>query len=152
MSSRLFLEVRERQGLAYDIASGVNHFLDCGGFVIVAGTDPGRAHDAVETILREVNRLKEGVPEEELDRAKRLVKGRMMLRLEGTREVSAWMGSQEALMGRVLEVDEVVERFNSVSPDDLLRVSGDLLTTEKLNLAVVGPRRGGARFRRLLRL
>ena len=152
MSSRLFLEIRERKGLAYDIMSGVTHFLDCGGFLIATGTDPGRAYDAVETILREVDRLKEGVPENELDRAKRLVKGRMLLRLEGTREVSAWMGSQESLMGRVLEVDEVVEQFNNVSPDDLRRVSGDLLTTEKLNMAVVGPRRGGARFRRLLRL
>jgi predicted Zn-dependent peptidase len=72
--------------------------------------------------------------------------------MEDTRAVSNWMGVQELLLGKVLDVDEVVESIESVTTDDLNRVSRKMLVTEKLNMAVVGPSRGGARFQRLLKL
>jgi predicted Zn-dependent peptidase len=152
MSSRLFLEVREEQGLAYDIRSGVTCYQDCGDVVITAGVDPKRVYSALQTILAEVSSLKEGVPAEELEKAKRLSTGRMLLRMEDTRAVSSWAGSQELLLGRVHEVDEVVEDINGVTPGDVHRVSNALLTTEKLNLAVVGPSRGQSRFQKALKL
>ena len=152
MSSRLFLEIREKHGLAYDIHSGVTHFLDTGALVVAAGVDPKRVHRAVETILAEVGRLRDGVPEEELEQAKRLATGRLMLGMEGTRDVSAWMGSQEALTGRIVDTEEVIEGVNGVSTDDLRRVSNDLLLTEKLHMALVGPSRGRTRFERVLKL
>ena len=152
MSSRLFVEVRENQGLAYDVHSGVAHLLDSGAFVVTAGVDTKRVHAAVNTILAEVGRLREGVPDEELERAKRLATGRLMLRMEGTRPVSGWMGSQEALLGQVLTVEEVVDGIEAVTPDDVRRVSNELLRTERLNMAVVGPHRGQSRFMKELRL
>jgi predicted Zn-dependent peptidase len=152
MSSRLFVEVRERQGLAYDIHSGVTHFQDCGAFVVNAGVDPRRLYDAVETILTQVGGVKDGVPEEELDRAKRLSVGRLLLRMEDTRVVSHWMGTQELLLGRVLDMEEVVEKVRSVTSQDIRKVANELLVTEKLNMAIVGPCRGQRRLERLLRL
>ena len=152
MSSRLFVEIRENRGLAYDIHSGVLHFQDCGALIIGAGVEPKRVYAAVDTILAEVARLKDGIPEQELDKAKRLSTGLLMLRMEDTRAVSAWAGSQELLLGRVSEVDDVIESVNSVTPEEVLKVAGDLLVTERLNMAVVGPSRGNARFRRLLKL
>ena len=77
--------------------------------------------------------------------------GMLALSMEDTRVVSAWMGAQEMLFGRVLEVDEVVERVNGVGVDDVRRVATDLLRTEQLRMAVVGPHRGSARLQRALR-
>ena len=152
MSSRLFVEVRENRGLAYDVHSGVAHFQDTGSFAITAGVDPKRVYDAVQTILGEVSVVRDGVPEEEVEKAKRLVAGRLLLRMEDTRAVSGWMGSQELLMGRVLGPDEVVEKVRRVTPDEIRQVAADVLVTDRLNLAVVGPCRGERRLQRLLKL
>jgi predicted Zn-dependent peptidase len=152
MSSRLFLEVREKRGLAYDVHSGITHLSDSGAFLVNAGVDPKRVYDAVDTILAELGRLRDGIPLEELERAKRLTKGRMMLTMEETKAVSAWIGSQELLLGEVLTVDEVVQKLDAVTTDDVHRVANDLLHTEKLNLAIVGPCRGKVRLERLLKL
>ena len=150
MSSRLFIEVREKLGLAYDVHSDIVHFQDCGALLVSAGVDPKRVHAAVDTILYEVGRLKDGIPEDELNKAKRLTTGRLFLGMEDTRGVSTWMGSQEALLGHVLDVDQVVGFIEGVTPDDVQRVADDLVMTEKLNLAVVGPNRGESRFRKAL--
>ena len=144
MSSRLFVEVREKGGLAYDVHSGVSHFLDCGAFIVTAGVDPSRIYEAVEVILAEVGGMRDSVTEDELEQAKRLISGRMMLRMEDTRAVAGWIGNQELLLGRILDVDDVVERVNMVTLDDLERVSNQVLVTDKLNMAVVGSCRGGA--------
>ncbi len=152
MSSRLFLEVRERLGLAYDIHSGVSHFQDCGAFVIAAGVDPKRVYDAVWTILAELGQVRDRVPDDELEKAKRLGAGRLMLQMEDTRAVSVWMGAQELLRGRILEVDEVVDLIDGIDAEDVQRVANDLLETSKLNVAVVGPCRGRRRLERMLSL
>ena len=152
MSSRLFIEVRETKGLAYDVHSGVSHFLDCGAFVINAGVDPKRVYEAVQTILVEVSRLTEGIPEEELAKAKRLIAGRLLLRMEDTRAVSGWMGNQELLLGHVSDLEEVMERIDAVTEDETRRVATELLVTQRLNVAVVGPNRGQRRLQQLLKL
>ena len=152
MSSRLFVELREKRGLAYDVHSGVAHFRDTGAFVISAGVEPKSVYEAVPTILEQVADVRDCLPEDEMDRAKRLVAGRMMLRMEDTRSVSAWMGSQELLMGTIVGVDEVVESVNSISLSDIRRVASKHLVTERLNMAVVGPCRGRKRLTGLLRL
>ena len=152
MSSRLFVEVREKRGLAYDVHSGVAHFQDCGAFVVSAGTDPKRIYDAVETILAEIGAMRDSVPEEELEKAKRLVAGRMLLRMEDTRAVSGWYGNQEALLGNIMDMDEVVEQVNAITTDEIQKVANDLLVTDRLNMAVVGPCRGQRKLERLLKL
>lgn len=152
MSSRLFLEIRERRGLAYDIHSYVDHFLDSGAVTIYAGVDPKRIDATIEAILEELRRLKDGVPALELVKAKELSKGRLLLRMEDTRSVAGWMGGQELLTGRILTVDEIVSIIDAITPEDLERVARDLFITEKLNLAIVGPIAGGDRLGSLLQL
>ena len=152
MSSRLFLEVREKQGLAYDVHSSVDHFLDCGSLTVYAGVDPKRAPRAIETILAELGRVKDGIPEEEMGKARELLKGRLLLRMEDTRAVSGWMGTQELLRGSILSVDEVVSRLEKVTLEDVQRVARQLLTTEHLNLSIVGPYRSERQFQNLLSL
>ena len=152
MSSRLFVEVREKRGLAYDVHSEVSHFTDTGAIVVSAGVDPKRVYDAVQTILEQVGALRDGLPEDELEKAKRLSAGRLMLRMEDTRAVASWMGQSEMLLGNIAHVDDVIEQVNAVTTDDVLRLANDVLVSERLNIAVVGPCRGHKRIERMLRL
>jgi len=152
MSSRLFQEVRERRGLAYDIHSSVVHFSDCGAFIVNAGVDPKRVYDTVETILAELATACDGVTEEELVQAKRLTAGRIMLGTEDTRWVAGWAGSQELLLTEVMSVDQVIAQVDQVSIEDVQRVADRLFATERLNVVVVGPVRGEAKLQRLLHL
>ncbi len=151
MSSRLFLEVREHQGLAYDVSSTPMHYHDTGCFVIYAGVDPSRTAPALRAILAELGRMRrEPVPEDELQRAREYTKGRMALRLEDTHSVASWLGGQEALRGRVLEVDDVMARFDAVTAEDVQRVANTVFQEERLRLAVIGPHRDSAELERLL--
>lgn len=152
MSSRLFLEIRERQGLAYDIHSSVDHFLDSGAVTIYAGVDPKQIDIAIERILKELRCLPEDISEAELSKAKELTKGRLLLRMEDTRSVAGWTGGQELLTGCIRTVDDVTSIIDAISPQDLKRVARELILTEKLNLAIVGPVTGEDRLHNLLRL
>jgi predicted Zn-dependent peptidase len=152
MSSRLFVELRERRGLCYDVNSYVNHFLDAGSFGVYAAVDPTNGRQAVEALISELRRLAAGVPEEELHKARELAKGRMLLRMEDTRAVSGWLGGQEILSGEIQSPEDVIAHIDAVTTGDLKRVVERLLHREKLNMAVVGPHRSERRFLPLLDL
>jgi predicted Zn-dependent peptidase len=107
--------------------------------LVYAGVDPKNARQAVQATLEELVRLREGVTEEELSRAKEFSKGRLFLRLEDTRAVAGWLGAQELLTGQVLTPEEVIARIEDITTEDLKRVARDMVTGEKLNLAAVGP-------------
>jgi len=139
MSSRLFMEIRERRGLAYAIHSYVNHHLDAGSLTIYAGVEPGQLSTTVKAILEELHQLKDRIPETEIYKAKEMSKGRLVLRMEDTRSVAGWMGGQELLEGKILTLDDVMSIVDSIQPDDLVRVAQEVLVADKLNLAVVGP-------------
>ncbi len=151
MSSRLFIEIRERLGLAYDIGSAPTYYHDTGAFSISAGVEPGRSAPTIAAITHELRRLRdEPMPPEELSRAKEYTKGRMALRMEDTATVAAWMGGQEIVTGEPLELDEVMERLDAVTAEEIQRLANDLFRTEALRLAVIGPRKGLAEFERAL--
>jgi len=83
MSSRLFIELREKRGLVYDVHSYAAHFLDTGAFNVYTGVDPKNAVAALIVVLAELGRLREDGPTtEELTKARELSKGRLMLRME----------------------------------------------------------------------
>ena len=152
MSSRLFLEIRERRGLAYDIHSYVDHFLDSGAITIYAGVDPKNIDATIEGILEELRLLKEDIPDAELAKVKELAKGRLLLRMEDTRSVAGWTGGQELLTEQIRTVDEMVSIIDAIAPQDLKRIAKQLLVSEKLSLAIVGPVAGEDRLFRCLRL
>lgn len=139
MSSRLFQEIREKKGLAYEVNSYIHYLQDGGSWVITAGLDPGWVAEALEAILVELGKLRDGVPERELVKAKEYFKGRMWLRLEDTRSVVGWLGVQESFAGRILSPEQVEQIIDSLSTEDLQRVACDIIRPERLNLAAVGP-------------
>ncbi len=139
MSSRLFVEIRDKLGLAYDIHSYIEHFLDSGSMTIYAGVESQNLSTAVKAILEQLHRLAELVPESELSRAKEQSKGRLLLRMEDSHSVAGWMGGQEILTGRILSVDQVVSIIEAITADELKQLAQELLVGSRLRLAVVGP-------------
>jgi predicted Zn-dependent peptidase len=139
MSSRLFTEIRDRLGLAYSIHSYVEHFLDTGSVTVHAGVELKNLPVAITAILEQLSQLKEPVPEAELSKAKELSKGRLLLRMEDSRNVAGWMGGQEILTGQILSVDEVMALIDAITAEELSQLAQELLVSSQLRLAVVGP-------------
>jgi predicted Zn-dependent peptidase len=152
MSSRLFLELRERRGLAYDVQSYASHFLDSGAVVVYAGVKPENMERATKVIIAELNRLSDDIPEAELLKVKEMMKGRLLLRMEDTRNVAGWLGSQELLLNRIYTIDDIISIIDAISTEELKRVAQGLLHTNKPHLAVVGPIHSERGLRRLLDL
>ena len=151
MSSRLFLNLRENQGLAYDVSSSLSHFRDCGSMVIYCGVEPKKTREAVQAVMGELAGMRREVPLPELNKAKEFAKGHLLLRMEDTRSVAAWLGTQELLLGRIATVDDIVQKIDDVTADDVTRVAERLINPDKLRLAVVGPRRGEKTLQKLLK-
>jgi predicted Zn-dependent peptidase len=139
MSSRLFLEVRDKLGLAYNVHSYLDHFHDSGAMTIYAGVEPKNLNVSVEAILKQLALLKEPVLQEELTKAKELSKGRLMLRMEDSRSVAGWMGGQETLNGYIMTVEEVIGKIDVITAKDMAELARELFTEDKLRLSVVGP-------------
>jgi len=139
MSSRLFTEIRDKLGLAYSIHSYVDHCLDSGAVTIYAGVEPKNLSTVINAVLEQLSELKELIPQSELSKAKELAKGRLLLRMEDTRNVVSWMGGQEILCGRILTVDQVVSIIDAITADELKQLAQELLVGDHLRLAVVGP-------------
>ncbi len=139
MSSRLFIEIRDKLGLAYSIQSYAEHFLDTGAIAITAGVDNKNVAVAINAILAELARLKEKIPEAEIKKAKELFKGRILLRMEDSRSVAGWTGAQEILTGKILTVDEVIDIVDAITDEELQKIAVELLQGEGLHLAAVGP-------------
>ncbi len=139
MSSRLFMDIREHKGLAYDIHSYTEHFLNSGSFAIYAGVDPAKIETAVAAILEELSQIKQGIAASEVTRAKELSKGRLHLRFEDSQNVALWYGSQEILLQQILDIDDVISIVNAITVDDLTEVANEVLIDSGLNLAVTGP-------------
>ena len=150
MSSRLFLNLRENQGLAYDVASSLSHFRDCGSLVIYCGVEPKKTRDAVAAAVQELAGMRDPAPEAELHKAKEYAKGRLLLRMEDTRVVAAWLGAQELLLGEVATVADTVARIDAVTAADVTRAAARLLDPAQLRLAVVGPGGGEKTLQKLL--
>ncbi|HWH37510.1 MAG TPA: pitrilysin family protein [Candidatus Limnocylindrales bacterium] len=152
-ASRLFLNVREAAGLAYDVHSFQSDLADCGSLQVYAGVDPADQAAALEAILVELRRLRdESIPPDELARARAYVSGRLELRLEESRHVCAWLGIQEALHDRVLTLDQALSELAAVTSDQLQSLAQRLIRDEALCMAVITPSRATARLERALRL
>ncbi len=140
MSSRLFEEVREKRGLAYNISSSVHRLSDAGSFIISAGVAPLRIGEAVRVILNEVRKLCDrDVYKKELSMAKEFLRGQTLLNMEDTSSVMLWAGENKLLSGSVPRVEDILEGIRRVAADDIRRVACGIFREEKLNLAVIGP-------------
>jgi predicted Zn-dependent peptidase len=140
MSSRLFLEVRERLGLCYDVHSWAGKMADTGSAGVYIGTDPNRAEEALKAVMHELHRMaEEPVGGKELEKARAYLKGRMVLRLESTGAVSTWLGGQELLTGRIILMEETLAALDRVTAEDVTRLARETYATQPLRLAAIGP-------------
>ena len=140
MSSRLFNEVREERGLAYDVGSFVRRFHETGAFVVAAGVDNKHFEEALRVILSVLDGVtRKDVGDEELKRAKEFYLGQLELGLENSMNHMLWVGDQIVTLGSTKAPSEVIKRVAKVRAEDLKRVARDLFKSRLLNLAVAGP-------------
>lgn len=152
-SSRLFMEVREKRGLAYYIYSAKQSYQDVGYWAACAGLDKRRVEEGIEVILKELAKIKkEGVRKEELQRAKEYLKGRLILSLEDSHKVADFYGEQELLEGEIKTPQEIISRIERVTGEEIQKVAREIFVPEKLNLAVIGPYKDDEHLRRILTL
>ena len=139
-SSRLFREVREKRGLAYAVGSYTEQYMDRGMVAMYVGTREDNVAEACEIIGRELSRLRDnGVSDNELARAKEHVKGRMVLGLESSGARMARAARSALYDVPLLSLDEMLERVESVTSDDLAELGADLYDPAQLSAACIGP-------------
>ena len=138
-SSRLFQEVREKRGLAYSVYSFQSLFAGTGEVGLYVGTRPDNVGEALRVVGDELARLREDpASAEELVRAKENVKGRIVLGLESTSARMNRLGASVLAGLPLLTVDEVLERIDAVTHDDVLELAGELFASERLSAAGIG--------------
>ena len=151
MSSRLFLEVRERRGLAYYVYAVNSSYTDSGTLVSQAGVDLKRADEAVGVIAKEFKRMAdEPVPADELEKARALAKGRFVLQTESPNGLLLFGLRREVLEGAAAEPSELLAGLDAVTVEDVQRVAQDVIGNEGLRLAMIGPFDDAAPFEQLL--
>lgn len=151
MSSRLFIEVRERRGLAYSVHTAAEHFVDTGYIATQIGVDPNKVKDALSVILNEYKKIREvAVSGSELKKAKENIKGHLLIRMESTNAVAQYVGGQEVLTGRILTLDEVFKNFDAVTPKDIQRVAQKYLAPEYLRIAAITPQQIDGELNKML--
>ena len=140
MSSRLYETVREKKGLAYDIASHLRRYQDTGAFSVNMGVEKGKVVKALKLVLAELGKISQKpVRDDEIKRAKHFFKGQFLIGLEDNLNHMLWMGERLLTTGRIPDTLEIVKKIDSVSKQDIKRVAGKLFTNRNINLAVIGP-------------
>lgn len=151
MSSRLFLSVREREGLAYYIRTVNEHYTDTGYLATFAGIKQSRLNDALSIILKEYKTIREKkVSAEELQKAKEYIKGKLTLRLEGSDEVASFFGVQEILSSEPLLLEQIFAKIEAVTQEDIQNAAKDIFKPERLNLALIGAFKNDREFVKVL--
>ena len=139
MSSRLFQNIRERQGLAYAIYSDLNPYRDTGCLSVYAGTSRESAGKVVQSIVSEFRKLKtETVPPEELRRAKDQLKGSLMLSLESSTARMSNLARQEMYFDRFYTLDELIEKIEGVTAEELKELAEQFFHTDSIAVTVLG--------------
>ena len=140
LSSRLFQKIRVRKSLAYDIHSFIQYFNDISSFNIYAGIDSSKLRETIQTILGELNKIKDSnLEENELRKAKEMYKGALSLSLESTLSRAFWLGNRILLYGKTSTFDEIKEKIEEVKVKDIQKMAQNIFTKDKINLSIVGP-------------
>jgi len=151
MSSRLFQTVRERNGLCYSIGSFTAAYRDTGLFAVSTAVGRESEERALTLIRREVDRFAaDGITDEELSRARELIKSGVVLSMESTASRMNRLGSAILQLGYCLSQDEIIERYNAVTAADVAALAGEVLRPQGLGISALGRLAEEARYRELL--
>lgn len=152
MSSRLFIELRERRGLGYYIRTSLEEYTDCGTLLIQAGVVKEKIEEAMKVCLEEFSKVaNQEVSPEELNKAKENLKGKLILELEDSREVAALYLLQEILEEKIKTPPQIIKEIDSVTPDQVKSTAVELFKEQTLNLAIIGPYKDEGGFLNLLK-
>ena len=139
MSSRLFQNVRERQGLSYAIYSELNPYRDTGCLSVYAGSSRENASKVVQSVVKEFRVLKaQEVSADELRRAKDQLKGSLLLSLESSTARMSNLARQEMYFGHFIDFDEIIRRVEEVTAQDLVELACDFFRGEAIAVTVLG--------------
>ncbi|MFH1780727.1 MAG: pitrilysin family protein [Candidatus Nealsonbacteria bacterium] len=153
MSSRLFIEIREKLGLAYYVRTEAETNSDTGFLATRAGVDNKNVEKAVVTILKEYRKIaQEKIADGELKKAKDYIKGKTALVLEGSDDLASFYGAQTLLEKNILTPKEIYAKIDQVSSRDIMKVAQDIFQEKNLNLALVGPFKDKNNFEKILKL
>lgn len=153
MSSRMFMSVREKQGLTYYISTMSDTFTDSGYMVTRAGVDNKRVLQAVKAIIAEYKKIiEEGIPEEELEKAKENIKGKMALTFESSDVEASFYGMQLLLEKKIKTPEEIYAEIDKVNTDEIINFAKQIFVNDKLNLALVGPFKNEDEFKQMLNI
>lgn len=153
MSSRLFEEVREKMGAAYYIRSVSDNDTDTGYLAVSSGVENGKLMLVIEAILKEFKRLKkEKVSDNELQKAKDYIKGKMILGLESSDAKASYYGAQELMTDKIITPEEVIAKIEAVTAEDIINIANEYFVNEKLNLAILGPFKNKNDFKAILKV
>lgn len=140
MSSRMFVEVRERRGLAYRVSTGVDAYHETGDLTTGAGLTNTKLMEALTVILDQYSNLVHNpVPQKELTKAKDYIKGKFLIGLEPSDAQAGFFGEQELLEKKILSAEERMAKIDAVTSEDIQRVATELFRSDRLNMALVGP-------------
>ena len=153
MSSRLWIEVRERRGLAYAVKTSVDRYMDTGYLGTYAGVDPKKVDEAIKIILDEQYKIadhRSPITDHELNNFKEFIKGHFALALEDTKNVSSFFSDQALFMDEILTPEEIFKKVDGVSLDEVNYEASRLFVPSRLNLAVIGNYNDKGKFEKLL--
>ena len=154
MSSRLWIEVRERRGLAYAVKASIERYLDTGYLGTYVGVHPKKIDEAVKVILDQTYGITSGkypITKKELKDFKEFLKGHLALALEETKDVSAFFSDQVLFMDKVLTPEEIFKKVDDVTLDEVNFEAKRLFVSSRLNLAVIGNYNSKDKFEKLLK-
>ena len=151
MSSRLFLEIREKRGLAYYVRCLTHNYQETGILAVYAGLDKSKIDLAIKTIINELYKIRRAkVSSEELKRAIEYIKGTLTLRLEDSAHLIEWLATQQSLKGRVDDLETQIKKISRVTVADVQKAAKEIIGRNKANLAIIGPFKNAAPFIKIL--
>lgn len=152
MSSRLFIEVREKRGLAYYVKTGVETYEDVGYLATQVGVEHNNLEKTIGVILEEYKKISEiKVSAKELQKAKDFIKGKAVMNMESSDEVAMFLIDQEVMKKKIESPEEKFRMIDKVAIDDIMRVAKDIFQNKKLNLAVIGPHKNSNELKKILK-
>ncbi len=151
MSSRLFVEIRQKMGAAYYISAGSSSNPDTGYLAVRAGIDRKREEKIIKRILEEFEKIsEEKISDKELKKAKENIKGETVLGLESSDTQASFYSKQELLSDKVLTPEEMFEKIDKITKKDLLRAAQDIFQPKNLNLAIINSSKNKKEIKNIL--
>ncbi len=143
-SSRLFMEIREKRGLAYYVYSWADQLMDCGYLGMAAGAPHKKLEEAVKNIVSVCSKIKNGdISQEDIDFAKSYMRGQTALRFEESDEIANFVAGQELFYNEVKQPAELLKKIEAVKKEDVLKVAKELFKPENFSLSVIGKHKVG---------